>query len=491
MSNAHPIDHDGPPQATVATAQELSRVLEQFRDGDWTARIVEKAAASMTGRPVRVEACRVEYCKVKPNRDINLALAVRLRGLGDDGVTRRFSCTVFPDDEQGRAKFAWETGRPVPDPVRRRLQAEGFDRFTALLSGPAMVVRVFPVDPLLPGLAAATDVEQMTALLAEHLERCQRAGPPTELSYEILHYKPCRSCMVHYTVGLNGAAERATCRVYGKVYRDEHGARCDLALRAAWEACRAGDGTWRVARPVAYVAPWRLLLQEAVCGPEFRQVFGELTHDDATEPELRRAERLLSAVASAIRAFQSLPLRMGPRNSFTRLYTEQEHNLAYLKLCQPALAEQIAAIRAELARLEPQTEALPRVFCHGDFAHGNVIIEGDAVGIVDLDKVGSAEPVYDVAYFLTHMWSFGVRHPRRRPHVERLWRYFREAYLALAPDVPPRRLALYEALDFAAYVLRNFRKQSHQANWLIWAQGQVEAAWERLEEAAGTRGGQP
>jgi Ser/Thr protein kinase RdoA (MazF antagonist) len=220
-------------------------------------------------------------------------------------------------------------------------------------------------------------------------------------------------------------------------------------------------------------------------------VFGELTHDEATEPELRRAEQLLEAVASAIRGFQLLPLRMGPRNSFARLYAEQEHNLAYLKLCEPALAEQIAAIRAELARLEPRTEVLPSVFCHGDFAHGNVIIDGGAVGIVDLDKVGSAEPVYDVAYFLTHMWSFGVRHPRRRPHVERLWRHFREAYLALAPEVPRRRLALYEALDFAAYVLRNFRKQSHQANWLIWAQGQINAAWARLEEAAGPGGGQP
>ena len=58
----------------------------------------------------------------------------------------------------------------------------------------------------------------------------------------------------------------------------------------------------------------------------------------------------------------------------------------------------------------------------------------------------------------------------------------------LRPEVCSRRLALYEALDFAAYVLRNFRKQSHQANWLGWAEGQVAAAWTRLEEAAGANG---
>jgi hypothetical protein len=64
--------------------------------------------------------------------------------------------------------------------------------------------------------------------------------------------------------------------------------------------------------------------------------------------------------------------------------------------------------------------------------------------------------------------------------------HFRQAYLELAPDVSPRRLALYEALDLSAYVLRNFRKQSHQARWLKWATGQIESAWERLAHAART-----
>jgi len=64
--------------------------------------------------------------------------------------------------------------------------------------------------------------------------------------------------------------------------------------------------------------------------------------------------------------------------------------------------------------------------------------------------------------------------------VARLWQRFRDCYLGLAPEVSPARLSLYEALDFAGYVLRNFRKQSHQPGWLTWANGQVDAAWERL-----------
>lgn len=489
MSPAQPIEHQDPPTAALSTAPLLARILEQLRDREWTAAFLERALAEMIPAAGRVEQCQVTYCKVKPNRDINLALAARLPGSGDGATMRRFSCTIFPDELQARAKYAAENERPVPGSVRRRLQHEGFARFTALLDGPAAIVRAFPVDPQLPGLAGATDAAQVTALLEAHLERCRSAGPPRSVAMDVLHYKPCRSCMVHYRAGFGEGPAAAPAHLYGKVYRDENGVQGERFLRAAWEASGAGAGAWRVARPVTYVAPWRMLLQEAVPGQEFRQVFDELTRDDAGEAELRRAEELLGAVAAAIRGFQLMPLAMGPRNTFARLHEDQEHNLAYLRLSQPALADQIAAIRRELLRLEPRTAAAGLVFCHGDFAHGNVIIDGHNVGIVDLDKVGNAEPAYDVAYFLTHMWSFGVRHPARALHVARLWRSFREAYLALAPEVSAPRLALYEALDFAAYVLRNFRKQSHQANWMLWAQGQIEAAWERLEEAAGGQGG--
>jgi Ser/Thr protein kinase RdoA (MazF antagonist) len=130
------------------------------------------------------------------------------------------------------------------------------------------------------------------------------------------------------------------------------------------------------------------------------------------------------------------------------------------------------------------TPASELVLSHGDFAHGNVMLNGNEVGIIDFDRMCQAEPAYDVAYFLTHLTSFMLRHPRRAAHIEPLCEHFRAAYLSLAPDVSPRRLALYEALDLSAYVLRNFRKQSHQARWLKWATGQIASAWERLDLAA-------
>jgi Ser/Thr protein kinase RdoA (MazF antagonist) len=190
------------------------------------------------------------------------------------------------------------------------------------------------------------------------------------------------------------------------------------------------------------------------------------------------------AVARAVRSMQQASVRSGPNLDFATLLAAQARNLEYLYRSEPQLAAELTRLREAMLQRERTIPAGSPGFSHGDFAHGNVLLHGESIGIIDFDRAGQAEPVYDVAYFLTHLCSYGIRHPRRQAHVSRLCQRFRDAYLSLAPEVDPRRLALYEALDLSAYVLRNFRKQSHQAKWLRWAPQQIAAAWARLHEAA-------
>lgn len=474
----------------------LAQRLEELRDARWLDPVVETALARMTGIRPTVLDCRIEYCKIKPNRDINVAMLVRTTGAaGGEPRLQRLSCTLFPSAEACRLKYAEDDGRnALHESTRRRMEAAGFRESVVVLDEPAMIVRAFPVDPALPGLARATDVAEMQALFARRMEG---ADAEPRVRCEVLHYKPRRSCAIHYVIehgGTNGhGARSAPRRVYGKLSRDDRGLRYHRNLSAAFEASEASAGLWRAARPVEYIAPWRLLLQEAVPGRDFRVVFGELTPDDMSPAQRTRVTKLLTDIARAVRALQHAPIVEGSLMTFQHLFASQERNLHYMLGLQPRLAAELAAVRAETARLEPRTRANPLVLSHGDFAHGNVLIETipgreDKVGIIDFDKAGAAEPAYDVAYFLTHMWSFGIRHPKRMPHVASLSQHFREAYLALAPEVSSERLALYEALDFSAYVLRNFRKQSHQGAWLAWADAQVAAARERLGVAAGATG---
>jgi aminoglycoside phosphotransferase len=465
----------------------LTRRLEQLRDPTWMKHVLELALGQLTPAPVRVDDYHIEYCKIKPGRDINVALQLVLRRRTDGATfSHRVSCTLFPSAPKGEHRFHEESCPPVPASIACPPGAIGFEWLIAFVQEPPMIVRVFPLDPVLMGLQLATDVDSMRALLTQHLHAGSLNGQqPQGLTYNVLHYKPGRTCTLHYNLVLDQTPENSpeTCQFYGKVYRDNREAYCYELLRAAWEASCASDGLWQAARPVLHLPYWRLVVQEAVSGQQFRYWLAELTPDNAGEAELQQVEHHLKLIAAAIRSLQWSAPRLGPICDFAQLWLGQEKNLAYLGQSQPELAAEIAQIRHALRSWERQIPAAPLVFAHCDFAHGNVLVGDHGIGIIDFDRAGQAEPAYDVAYFLTHLWSFGIRHPKRQAHIARLCACFRNAYLDLAPEVSSARLALYEALDFAAYVLRNFRKQSHQANWLEWARGQVQAARDRLERA--------
>jgi Ser/Thr protein kinase RdoA (MazF antagonist) len=449
--------------------------------------VLELALLQLTPASVSVDDYRIEYCKIKPGRDINVALQLILRRRVDGSIfSRRVSCTLFASTQKGAHRFDDESRQQVPASIACQPVTAGFERLIAFVPESAMIVRVFPMDPVLTGLQLATDTERMGPLLAQHLHAGGSNGQlAQELTYNVLHYKPGRTCTLHYTLMLNHVpgSTPETCQFYGKVYRDDRGEHCYELLRAAWEASCASDGLWHAARPVLHLPQWRLVVQSAVSGQQFRHWLAEVAHDTASEAALRQVEQRLQLIAAAIRSLQSSATRLGPVCDFTQLWGAQEKNLAYFGQWQPELAAEITRIRDELYAWERQIPAAPLTFAHCDFAHGNVLVDEHGIGIIDFDRAGQAEPAYDVAYFLTHLWSFGIRHPKRQAHIARLCTYFRNAYLDLAPEVSPARLALYEALDFVAYVLRNFRKQSHQANWLIWARAQVQAARERLEKS--------
>jgi len=236
------------------------------------------------------------------------------------------------------------------------------------------------------------------------------------------------------------------------------------------------------------VGSWRLIVQSAVGGRQFRHVLADLTKEAARADEIQQAARHLEAVARAARSMHQSRIRLGPCLDFSALAAFQRDNLESLRRVQRDLADEVRRLRTEIERLASACPASELALAHGDFAHVNVMVDGERIGIIDFDRAGQAEPAYDVAYFLTHLASFSLRHPERAVHLRRLCDHFRDAYFDLAPHVSSRRLALYEALDLSAYVLRNFRKRSHQPEWLGWAKGQIESAWERLDHAAAEGG---
>jgi len=465
--------------------EALTRSLAQLGDPDYMLTVLQDACDQFAPGAFRVEDYEVEHCKVTPWRDVSLTLVLTLRSTRTGVQSRQIvSGTILTHVDTARRQF--EQDRLAAHRIGPR-SVDPASAMTALAPDMAMVLRLFPFDPGLPGLARATDMATMTALLATHLPECRDQGWSIGgLSYEPMQYKPGRLCTLRYTVTLVHPrhADPKRIDVFGKVYRDDRWRRSYALIHDTWQAASKSGGTWCAAQPIAAVGSWRLIVQSAVHGRQFRYVLADLTKGDAHPDEIRQAAGHLEAVARAVRSMQQSRIRLGPCLDFSALAAFQCDNLNHLRRVQADLADEVHRLRAEIERLARACPASALELAHGDFAHGNVMVDGERVGIIDFDRAGQAEPVYDVAYFLTHLASFALRHPERATHLRALCDRFRDAYFELAPQVSPRRLALYEALDLSAYVLRNFRKRSHQAEWLGWAKGQVESAWERLDHAA-------
>jgi Ser/Thr protein kinase RdoA (MazF antagonist) len=461
----------------VDPAAVLTGRLEQLRDRDHMKVVLQRALDELSPHPVEVQDFEITYCKVKPWRDVSLALSIASQhGASGKPCRQLVSGAMWPTVDEARSHW------------RKEVDSDGhIGRVSAVLVPEmATVLRLFPADSVLTSLTHATDLPRMTALLSESLPECREEGwRMRDLNVEPVHYKPGRLCTVRYSLTLDRPDRRESrqMHLFGKIYRDDRWEQSYDTLATTWAASAASGGAWRAARPIAKVGPWRFVVQSAVLGERFRQVLADLTPDDATPEQLRQVNEHLEAVARAVWSMQQAPLTSGPRLDLEALLAAQRRNLDYLHSVHETTARELERLRAEIERVAAATPASPLVLSHGDFAHGNVMLNGNDVGIIDFDRMCQAEPAYDVAYFLTHLTSFTLRHPKRAAHMQPLCEHFRTAYLELAPSVSPQRLALYEALDLSAYVLRNFRKQSHQARWLKWATGQIDSAWERLDHA--------
>ena len=477
-------------RAAASDAPILTERLAQLGEPERMKPLLQEALEQLGADGARLQGYAIDHCKVTPWRDISIALSLVARSTHTGEPTRHvISGTIFPSLDAARRQLREERRMSLPGAIGTASPA--------LVPEMAMVVRLFPDDSGLTGLRGATDAAAIRALLTAHLPECREQGWAIRtIEFEPVQYKPGRLCTLRYALTLDHAGhESKPVEAFGKVYRDERWRRSYELLDATRQAAAASGGVWCAAQPIAAVPAWRFVLQRAIAGRDFRHLLGELTKPDAHADDIGQAERCVTAVARAVQAIQLSPIPPGPRLDFRVLFAAQCDNLEHLRQVNAPLAGELQELRAAISRLAE--ECPPGNLCpaHGDFAHGNVLVATPAasdpcIGVIDFDRAGEAEPAYDVAYFLTHLSSFAMRHPERAAHVRRLSDHLRRMYCQLAPAVSARRLALYEALDLSAYVLRNFRKRSHQPEWIGWATGQIASAWERLDYvSAETRAG--
>ena len=81
---------------------------------------------------------------------------------------------------------------------------------------------------------------------------------------------------------------------------------------------------------------------------------------------------------------------------------------------------------AEARRIESTREAL----VHGDFSPKNILIRGDRMVLLDCEVAWYGDPVFDVAFFLNHLFLKSLHHAPRRcggnESVDAFWRSYAE-----------------------------------------------------------------
>lgn len=132
-----------------------------------------------------------------------------------------------------------------------------------------------------------------------------------------------------------------------------------------------------------------------------------LEHDPAMLPQI------ITAFAAFLRRLHALPMAECPFDSgrTLRLAAARRNVAAGLVDVDDFDDDHAGWSAAEmLAETERLAEFAPqRVVTHGDFSLGNLLLTEDCqvTGVIDLDRLGTADPYQDIAIFWQNMADFG------------------------------------------------------------------------------------
>src|SRR5437763_4278994 len=244
-----------------------------------------------------------------------------------------------------------------------------------------VAVWAFPDGPALPGLAPAADGEALRRRLRPH---------PAAVTVEPLRYRPRRRAVLRYRL----PGDRV---LYGKVVTPKAGQR----LLALADALRGDESGLRLALPIGRLGPGALILPEMV-GPSLRDVL--LAGGPLPRPErIARLPEALHrrAVAAGVPA-DRLPARRVDPCTAPAPARVAARPLPHRACAAGRLAEAVTAF----SEAEPSWRSAER-FVHGDLYENQVLVDGDRLGLVDLDDLGPGDPLLDAANFSAHLLLLG------------------------------------------------------------------------------------
>jgi phosphotransferase family enzyme len=306
------------------------------------------------------------------------------------------------------------SGRPVCPTVTVELRA-----------GEPEAVWAFPDDPALPGLVVAVD--------GRHVRRRLRPRP-TDVVVDRLRYRPRRRAVLRYRL-LGSSGDSV---LFGKVLAPRRGRRL-LALADALRA--TGGGPLRLGLPAGRVGPG-VLVVPPVPGRALRDLLLGGRRLPSPERLAGLPEALHSRCGPSIGA-------SGPADErgTSRRRVDPATALCAARVVARLLpAEGCTAGRVAEAVIGCAEESEPpeEWIVHGDLYENQVLVDGDTLGLIDLDDLGPGDPLLDVANFSAHLLVLGASGPPAG-HVILRYRDELRAAFCRRLDADPAALAWREA----------------------------------------------
>jgi aminoglycoside phosphotransferase len=342
---------------------------------------------------------------------------------------------VFSTADQARAAVgcgAASLSSPPSVPWRARAAAD---------ASIGLVLRLFPHDPALPTLPQALDRATVCRTLAgmrpEPVE-----GRLDELSAHVgnaqvtvVHHPRQGACVLRYDV--DGT------RLFGKVYGDDT---TGSSVAAVQSRLRNLSGSVRFPTVLGYHPSLRLLVMDAVPGVQLTQPAG---------------------VAAAGHALGHLHAQdIAGARTCTRADDLADLDRA-LRMIGKFRIDTADVLRQRISAAVPDAYDAPvGVLTHGDFTPSQLLWDGAAVGVVDLDEICVADPARDLGRFIA---AFALRASRQiglsyaSDQVPELTASLVQAYLEARPlgrrdYTLLQRVAVYRTLSLARSAARSCRQ---------------------------------
>lgn len=366
-------DDSALPQLAIALNAET--ILREFR-----------TVCSSNNHKAEPVSCEVDRIKYRPGRNCIIGYKLVLIDRESGNLREQRLCAGIYAPAEAQARFEKS--------LQGKLIETAYLPPVFLINNLSMVVWTFPNERKLGALLAMTDMPTLkNELLPQAVEA--RWGPDWKITYltsGLVCYFPEHTCTIKAHIHLLNVRSGMTqeWEVFGKTCYDDAGARVLRHMETLWDSPSVDV---RYARPLCYQSDHRLLWQEKVPGVTLESILGNSIIDDT----------LLARVAKAIAALHCTPL------TDTRPHdveTIRERLLAVLAIVNSTRPDIASLTESTIQKLLYRIDSLDTRFnatLHGDLHSNNIMVDGNHVHLIDMDRISHGPPLAELGSFLAEI----------------------------------------------------------------------------------------